>query len=237
MPLGRLVCINAAAFNLTIPEPTVAQTFPRWTNRIPFFLVLIGAAGGLTLVLGIWYYFSPEFTDVGYSPVQPVAYSHRLHAGELGIDCRYCHDTAERGAKAAVPPTETCMNCHRTIQVKSEKLALIRESYETGKAIPWVRVHMLPDYAYFDHSAHLAAGVGCVSCHGRIDEMEVVRQEKPLSMGWCLDCHRNPTPNLRPLNMITAMAWNPADGAYEPSKDPARKRMPTPPTHCSGCHR
>ena len=220
-----------------LPEPTVAETFPRWTNRIPLLLAVASAAGAAATVFGVWYWFSPEYTDVGYSPVQPVPFSHRLHAGELGMDCRYCHNTVERGAKAAIPATETCMNCHRTIQSKSEKLAPVRSSDATGDPVPWVRVHMLPDYAYFDHSAHLAAGVGCATCHGRIDEMERVRQEKPLSMGWCLDCHRDPTPNLREVSMITSMTWNAADTGYEPSKDPARKLMPTPPTNCSGCHR
>lgn len=215
----------------------MAPIFPPWTNWIPLLLAVAGVGGGVVVPTAVWYYFSPEYTDVGYQPAQPLPYSHRLHAGELGIDCRYCHDTADRSAKAAIPPTDTCMNCHRTIQSKSEKLALVRESDATGKPIPWVRVHMLPDYAYFDHSAHLAAGVGCVSCHGRIDEMEVVRQEKPLSMAWCLDCHRDPAPNLRPPALVTAMSWKAADTGYDPHKDAARKRFPTPPTHCSGCHR
>ena len=141
----------------------MALIFPPWTNWIPLILAVAGGAGAVVVPTAVWYYFSPEYTDVGYTPVQPVAYSHRLHAGELGIDCRYCHDTADRSAKAAIPPTDTCMNCHRTIQTKSEKLAGVRWSDATGRPIPWVRVHMLPDYAYFDHSAHLAAGVGCVS--------------------------------------------------------------------------
>ena len=193
--------------------------------------------GTVGIVLGVWYYWSPEYTDVGYSPVQPVPFSHRLHAGELGMDCRYCHNTIERAAKAAIPPTETCMNCHRVIQSKSDKLAAVRHSDETGDPIPWVRVHMLPDYAYFDHSVHLAAGVGCASCHGRIDEMERVRQEKPLSMSWCLSCHRDALPNLRPVTAITTMAYNAVESGYDPLKDPARKRAVNPPLHCSGCHR
>ena len=232
-----LLCINAAPSNSIPPDLTLAEIFPRWSNRTPFLFAAFGAVGAVALTLGIWYWWSPEFTDVGYSPIQPVPFSHRLHAGELGMDCRYCHSTVERAAKAAVPPTETCMNCHRIIQTKSAKLAPIRQSDADDRPVPWVRVHMLPDYAYFDHSVHLAAGVGCATCHGRIDEMEQVRQEKPLSMSWCLTCHRNPAPNLRPVSMITQMAWSAADTGYDPYKDPVRKRMPTPPTHCSGCHR
>ncbi len=142
-------------------------------------------------------------TDVGYAPEQPVPYSHALHAGQLGIDCRYCHNTVETAAHAAVPPTQTCMNCHAAIRKESEKLIPVRASYATGMPIPWVRVHDLPDYVYFNHSAHVRRGVGCVSCHGRVDTMEVVYQAEPLSMGWCLDCHRNPERHLRPVEFVT----------------------------------
>jgi hypothetical protein len=138
---------------------------------------------------------------------------------------------------AAIPPTSTCMNCHETVLPKSAKLATVRHSAATGKAIEWVRVHLLPDYAFFDHSVHLAAGVGCASCHGRIDQMDVVRQEQPLSMSWCLDCHRNPAPNLRPRDQITNMTWDSAEASYDPRSDPARTRQPHGPITCSGCHR
>lgn len=218
--------------------------FPRWTNNVPIVIGLIAPLVGGTVLFVIWYWFSPLFTDVGYRPVQPVAYSHKLHAGEIGIDCRYCHNTVERGAAAAVPPAATCMNCHAEL-VKSTleggpyhaRLEKVRNSFETGEAIEWVRVHMLPDYAYFNHSAHVGAGVGCASCHGRVDQMIVVEQVKPLSMGWCLDCHRNPEPNLRPLDQVTNMAWDRHEAAYDADKDPKRKREVNPPTHCSGCHR
>ncbi len=159
---------------------------------------------------------SPTATDVGYAPVQPIPYSHALHAGELGIDCRYCHTTVERAARAAVPPTQTCINCHWIKpagpgtpaqggpRADSDKLRLLREAYygtdrvPSGLPIPWVRVHDLADFVYFDHSAHVTRGVGCVTCHGRVDRMEVVYQAKPLSMGWCLECHRDPGANLVP---------------------------------------
>ena len=146
---------------------------------------------------------------MGYRPVQPVPYSHKLHVGELGLDCRYCHASVEISAVANVPPTQTCMNCHRLVKKDSAKLAPIRDSFPSGRPMHWIRVHKLPDYAYFTHRAHVAAGVGCVTCHGRIDEMETVTQMTPLSMSWCLDCHRNPGPNRRPVSEVTNMKWTP----------------------------
>jgi len=214
----------------------VAVIFPRWSNYIP-----LGLAAGAPIVLVVavcaaWYWFSPRFTDVGYQPRQPVPFSHARHAGALGMDCRYCHDTVERAAHAAVPPTKTCMNCHVLVLPDSPRLALVRQSWQTGEPLPWTRVHMLPDYARFDHSVHLAAGVGCASCHGRIDQMQVVKQVEPLSMGWCLSCHRNPWPQLRPPDQVTNMAWDAATSGYDARTDPARTREPAPPLHCSGCH-
>ncbi len=215
----------------------MAVIFPRWTNHLPLVLGVAGPIAGAVVVGAIWYWFSPQYTDVGYQPAQPVAFSHRQHAGELGIDCRYCHNTVEKAAHAAIPPAATCMNCHATIQKDSDKLALVRESYETGKPIEWIRVHMLPDYAFFDHSVHVAAGVGCASCHGRIDTMDVVRQVEPLSMAWCLECHKDPEPRLRPKHKVTDMAYDTARASYDPHKDALRTRQPEAPIHCSGCHR
>ncbi|MBA4031251.1 MAG: cytochrome C [Planctomyces sp.] len=161
---------------------------------------------------------SPWTLDVGYQPKQPVPFSHALHAGKLKMDCRYCHNTVEVAAFAAVPATATCIKCHRgadengivattAVRSKSPKLLPVRESYASGESVQWVKIHDLPDYAYFNHSAHVRRGVGCVSCHGRIDKMEEVNQRKPLSMAWCLECHRDPTPHLRPLDKITQMDW------------------------------
>jgi len=188
-------------------------------------------------VLLFIYGFSPQTRDVGYQPVQPVPYSHALHAGELGMDCRYCHSTVERSAKASIPATEVCMNCHASIRTKSEKLTPIRESFATGEPVHWVRVHDLPDFVYFNHSAHVHAGVGCVECHGRVDKMERVYQAKPLSMAWCLDCHRHPDAHLRPAEFETRMDW-------KPEEDPAvlghRLRVEhniNPSTDCWTCHR
>lgn len=216
----------------------MAVIFPRWTNRIPPILAVGGGLGAVVAISFVWYYFSPKYTDVGYQPQQPIAFSHKLHAGELAMDCRYCHNTVERAARAAIPPTETCMGCHKTLILpKSVPLAPMRLSWAADKPIPWIRVHQLPDFAYFDHSVHLAGGVGCASCHGRIDQMAVVSMDQPLSMSWCLECHRNPKPNLRPFKEITNMAYDPKKAGYDPDKDPLRKRKVQPPLHCSGCHR
>ena len=215
----------------------MAQIFPRWTNKVPIALAVAPPVLGAVVILSMWYWFSPEFTDVGYEPEQPVAFSHALHAGEMGMDCRYCHNTVERAGLAAIPPTDTCMNCHATVAAESALLEPVRQAHATGEPVAWVRVHMLPDYAYFDHSAHISAGVGCSSCHGRIDEMETVAQAEPLSMSWCLDCHRNADDNLRPRDQVTNMAWDTATADYDPHEDPTRERDVNPPQHCSGCHR
>ena len=215
----------------------MAQIFPEWTNKIPTIIALSIAV----LIIGgigfIWYFFSPLYTDVGYSPKQPVEYSHKLHAGDLGIDCRYCHVAVEISSVASVPPTQTCMNCHQIVKADSEKLAVVRESWATGFPIEWVRVHKVPDYAYFNHSAHINVGVGCVSCHGRVDQMEVVSLSEPLSMSWCLDCHRNPDMHLRPVSEITNMNWEPPADQLELAEKIKTEKNIEPPVDCTGCHR
>jgi hypothetical protein len=216
----------------------LTNLFPKWTNKLPG-QVAAGAFAGLALVVFvITYWFSPWHTDVGYAPNQPIEYSHKLHAGMLGIDCRYCHRAVEQGPHATIPSSETCFNCHQQVRRDSPLLAQLiaahTEGPDLGRPIEWVKVHMLPDYAYFDHSVHVAAGVGCESCHGRVDQMEVVHQTQPLSMKWCLDCHRDPAPHLRPLDQVTTMGFqvDPALGARL-----RQERNLQPPTHCSGCHR
>ncbi len=186
----------------------------------------------------VTYYFSPRYTDVGYAPEQPVPYSHKLHAGLLGFDCRYCHHTVETGPHASVPSTETCLNCHQANRVKgdSPRLKLVRDSAVSGDPIPWIKVHMLPDYVYFDHSVHVNAGVGCASCHGRIDQMEIVRQAEPLSMSWCLECHMGQDEGhfLRPVSEVTNMAY---EHDPEVSRKLAEAKNINPPIHCGACHR
>jgi hypothetical protein len=185
--------------------------FPRWVNYLLPLLVLGTLGAGLYVPTVIYAGFSPKATAVGYAPSQPVPFSHAVHAGQLGMDCRYCHSTVEKAGFAAVPPTQTCMQCHVNIKGNSPNLAPVKQSWEQGTPVPWVKIHDLPDYAYFNHAAHINKGVGCVSCHGRIDQMEVVQQTQPLSMNWCLECHREPEKHLRPKDQVTNMAWTPAD--------------------------
>lgn len=213
---------------------TVAQIFPRWANQVPRY-VLIGAGAAMFVgITVVWYFFSPAFTDVGYRPRQPVPFSHKLHAGELDTDCRYCHASVETSPVASIPPTQTCMNCHSLVARSSGKLLSVRDSLETGEPIHWIRVHKLPDYSYFDHGAHVRVGVGCVSCHGDVTEMEEIQQVQPLSMSWCLDCHSNPARSLLPLDQVT----HPIPRRADATTNGASLGHPlTPPSDCSGCHR
>lgn len=215
----------------------MSQLFPRWTNKLPTYFAVFSGAFAIGIVAFVWYYFSPWYTDVGYRPTQPVQYSHKLHADDLGLDCRYCHNLVEYSPVANIPPTQTCMNCHKLILPESEKLLKVRESWSKNMPLKWVRVHQLPDYAYFDHSAHLNAGIGCASCHGNVAEMEVVALKKPLSMSWCLDCHRDPRLHIRPRQELTNMRWvSPSDQLQYAERIMKEKNI-KPPVDCSGCHR
>ncbi|HYE96591.1 MAG TPA: cytochrome c3 family protein [Rubricoccaceae bacterium] len=219
------------------------QLFPRKANALPV-LTLIGIVGGaLFLTAFVWYYFSPEFTDVGYQPEQPVPYSHALHVGQLGMDCRYCHTGVEVSEHANVPATQTCMNCHSQIRTQSVDLLPVRESWATGDPIRWVNVHFIPDFAQFPHAPHVNIGVGCETCHGRVDRMEVVHQTEPLSMGWCLDCHRSPERYLRDPALVTVMGYDEEtregrarDERLAANRTRIRAERIEPPQNCSACH-
>lgn len=213
--------------------------FPRWSNKLVHLTGAVLGVAPLYLIGLVWYGASAKTIDVGYAPTQPVPYSHALHAGELGIDCRYCHSTVENAAQAAIPSTETCMNCHQRIHTRSPKLEPIRASAASGMPVEWKKVHDLPDYAYFNHSMHVDRGVGCASCHGRIDKMEVVAQHEPLSMSWCLDCHRAPEQHLRPVDQVTNMGYGLAEGQTQLTAglELRRQLQINPPTDCSTCHR
>ncbi len=218
-------------------ELNLAQIFPKVVNRLPLIVITSVVVMIVAGTFFFWYYGSPKFIDAGYRPVQPIPYSHKVHAGDLGMDCRYCHYQIERSRHANVPPTKVCMNCHSLIGTDKETLQPLRESWVNKTPIEWTRVHKLPEYAYFDHAVHLRAGVGCISCHGNVAMMEKVQQVEPLSMGWCLECHRNPEKNLRPPDQVTNMYWIPTPNHDEWVTKHMKDKNINPPEDCSACHR
>jgi len=181
--------------------------FPKWTNSLPLVLGAVAALAGAGVAAGVTIYLTPKYTRAGYTPVQPVPFSHNLHAGQLGVDCRFCHNGVERSWFANLPGASTCMNCHSVVLKDDPRLQIVRDSAANNTPIPWVQVHKVPDYVYFNHSVHVDRGIGCVKCHGRVDQMDEVRHDKSLSMSFCLDCHRNPAANIRPTDKITQMDW------------------------------
>lgn len=169
---------------------------------------------------------------------QPVPFSHKHHVGDDGIDCRYCHSSVETEATAGIPPISTCMTCHSQLYTDQAALAPIVRSWENGVALHWQRVHDLPDFVYFNHSIHIAKGVGCVSCHGRVDKMPLTARVQPLSMSWCLDCHRDPAPNLRPRDKVFSMDWTAPDQDTLGANLMLRYHIRTAKLQeCSTCHR
>jgi hypothetical protein len=209
------------------------------------------AAVGVTLstalfVAGFYYYAYPQYTRVGYQPEQPVPFSHELHAGQLGMDCRYCHQHVEDSKHATVPSTQTCMNCHNgvdpgkaNVKGNSPLLSQVRESWKSKNPVEWKRIHKLPEFAFFDHSVHVNRGVACFTCHGKINEMKVVYHAEPLTMGWCLDCHHHLDEALRPRTQATNPLWKPDVGKSKQDISDDLKKMlgVSPPSHCGGCHR
>jgi hypothetical protein len=192
--------------------------------------VLLG--GGATAYAVV--YRSPLYTRVGMFATQPIPFSHRRHVGGLGLDCRYCHTLVEESASAGMPASETCMRCHSQIWSDAALLAPLRESVRRGTPLRWTRVYDLPGYVYFDHSAHVAGGIGCVSCHGRVDRMPLTRKHASLSMRWCLSCHRDPEPQRRARDAVFSL-----EERVDPSSRPAplsdarREHM----IQCDACHR
>ncbi len=199
-------------------------------------LVLLPVAG---VALAYSVRISPYWTEQNVTLDQPVPFSHKHHVGDLGIDCRYCHAGVETGAFAGLPPSSTCMSCHSQIWTNAAMLAPVRESYAHRIPLRWNRVHRLAAYVYFDHSIHVAKGVPCAACHGAVHEMALMRQARPLTMGWCLDCHRNPGPNLVAYDKEYDTAWS---GRDEPASAArmylAHRRIDVAHlTDCSTCHR
>lgn len=173
---------------------------------------------------------------------QPVPFSHQHHVTALGIDCRYCHTSVEKSGFAGIPPTSTCMNCHQQIWTEADVLKPIRDSWQQDKPIHWNRVNRLPDFVFFNHSIHVNKGVGCVECHGQVDQMPLTYAAQPMTMQWCLDCHRDPSGHLRPKDQITSMTWKPP--AAKEERVAQQKWLmasyqihPVGLTDCSTCHR
>lgn len=216
----------------------MSQIFHRSTNTLSKFSIFGGtflAAGGLWLALELTR--SPYVTNAGVAREQPVPFSHAHHVGGIGIDCRYCHTSVEKAAYAGIPPTKTCMNCHSQIWSQSPTLEPVRESYRTDKSIEWVKVNDLPDFVYFDHSAHVNKGVGCTTCHGRVDQMPLMWQEKSLQMEWCLDCHRAPEKYVRPRAEVFSVAWQAPQNQLEEGRRLVTEYKIHTRTSCSTCHR
>ena len=229
--------------------------FPNWVNKFTLMVIAGGLAVAGYLATCLFAGIHPEIVNVGHAPKQPVPYSHKLHAGKLKLDCRYCHNTVEKTGHAAIPPTATCGNCHGGDLVKegatlsvvhgdSPLLEPIRVSLEDeDDPVLWNRVHDLPDFVYFNHAAHVTRGVSCVSCHGRVDKMEVVTQVEPMSMKWCLDCHRDPTKHIRDPQYVTQLDFKPTDEEgneidIEEYGEKWEKALGIKPNiSCSTCHR
>ena len=222
----------------------MSDVFPKWTNKLPQRLIIGAVLVGGSIIAGCWYYMTPAYSRVGYQPVQPVAFSHEIHAGQLGLDCRYCHNNVDKSWYSNIPTASTCMNCHNQVLKDDPKLALVRESAASGKPIPWVQIHKTPDYVYFNHSVHVTRGISCVKCHGNVNHMDEVRQEKSFTMTFCLECHRHPELNIRPTDKVTDLDWT-----WDPDPKKAAELQKTKGKElvdrmhvqslqsCSACHR
>ena len=216
----------------------MAQLFHHSTNS----LARITIFGGV-FILGFvgWVFFtisdSAYVTRQTQTREQPVPFSHAHHVGGMGIECRYCHTSVDRSAFAGIPPTKTCMNCHSQIWSQSPTLEPVRASFRTETPIPWVRVHDLPDFVYFNHSAHVNKGVGCSTCHGRVDRMPLVWQVQSLQMEWCLDCHRHPERYVRPREEVYNIAYEPPADQIQRGSELVKQYDIHTRTSCSTCHR
>lgn len=214
----------------------MAALFSPRSNRIARRALAGGVLAVLLVPVGLMLLVrTPAVTGEGATSPQPVAFDHRIHVTGLRIDCRYCHSSVERAATAGLPSTETCLPCHSDLWQKSAPFAPVRRSLDSHRPIPWRRVNALPDFVFFNHAIHLNGGVACETCHGRVDRMARVSQAAPLTMNWCLDCHRNPEPYRRPAEAVVAMGWHPTRAA--PSPPPLDAARIDAITTCSACHR
>src|SRR5947209_447602 len=216
----------------------MAQIFHRSANTLARasilgIVLLLSAVGAALMQLQR----SPYVTGQHIAPDQPVPFSHQHHVAGLGLDCRYCHTSVEESSFAGIPPTKTCMNCHSQIWADSPALAPVRDSFRTGKSIQWTRVHNLPGFVYFDHSIHIHKGVGCSTCHGRVDEMPLMWRENTLYMDWCLECHRAPERFARPREYVFRMDYQPPADQLALGEKLVKEYKIEKLTSCSTCHR
>jgi hypothetical protein len=218
----------------------MAQIFKPTTNTLARLSIVAGVLGALAAVLAVaGVVRSSYMTGVGVEIRQPVPFSHRHHVGDAGIDCRYCHTSVEESSFAGIPATKVCMNCHTQIWVDASTLRPVRESWQNGKSLEWIRVHKLADFVYFNHSIHVNKGVGCVTCHGRVDEMHWIRKTNSLYMDWCLECHRAPERFIRPREYVFSMDWKPSEEQLSMGRRLVKEyriQSPATLTSCSTCH-
>ncbi len=216
----------------------MAQVFHPSTNTLSRlsifgFIFILAGLGWAVLEINR----SPYVTEAFVARTQPVPFSHKHHVAGMGIDCRYCHTSVETSSFAGIPPTKTCMNCHTQIWAQAPILEPVRESFRSDRSIRWVRVHDLPDFVFFNHSIHVAKGVGCSSCHGRVDQMPLMWSVSPLQMEWCLDCHRQPEKYVRPREAVFDMAWVPPPDQEARGAELVKKYQIRKLESCSTCHR
>lgn len=216
----------------------VAQVFSPRSNSFSRF-TLWGSLLGVVLLFSALelYVRSGYVTDVGRPIAQPVPFSHKHHVMDDGIDCRYCHTTVETSAFAGIPPTQVCMNCHSEVWSQSPTLAPVFDSFQTGQPIQWNRVDNLPEFVYFDHSIHVNKGVGCSTCHGRVDEMPLTFKTESMQMSWCLECHEDPAKFVRPVDQVFNMAWTPPANQEEMGRQLVQLYHIQSKISCSTCHR
>jgi hypothetical protein len=205
-----------SSFSEPHPKPKLSFTLKILIGSVVTLLLILAAA------LGFWMFPRPTSQNEGYAPVQPIPFSHRLHAGAMKMDCRYCHTGAYKSVHATVPSLNVCMNCHSVVKLDSPHIQKLRAAFIEGKPIEWIRVHELPDHVRFNHKRHVLKGVSCETCHGNVREMDVISQKSPLTMGWCLSCHRGHSP---PTKLLTE--------TYPGVTDP---KGPVAPFSCSTCH-
>jgi hypothetical protein len=212
--------------------------FPVWANTVVRAALFIGATSAVGIPVWFMVYVRTPYNNDELKPLdQPVEFDHRHHANDDGLDCRYCHSNAEKSQYAGIPPTSLCMNCHAQIWSSASLFDPVRKSYYNDTPITWQRVYRLPDFVFFNHAVHVRRGVGCRSCHGRVDQMARVYRVAPLTMGWCLDCHRHPEAHLVPVDRVTDMTYEPDRPPDIIGREIKEALHIDPPTTCSGCHR